>query len=142
MAGVKRLPRKSVGKRIERVVEQLALQSVFEDKIGQLSRGFRQRVAIAQALLNEPQVILLDEPTNGLDPVQIREWRQLMVTLSATCTVIFTSHVLDEVVAVADRVGLLVGGELRTIATLETGTTREELEALFFAALSDTVKTI
>ena len=136
MAGIKLVPAPDIALRVKNTAQQLALESVLNTKIKNLSRGFRQRVAIAQALLNQPQVILLDEPTNGLDPVQIREWRALMKDLSRHSTVIFTSHVLDDVVALADRVGLLVDGELRSVAPLRPGTSRDELEEIFFAALS------
>ena len=135
IAGIKCMPKRVVAGRISSVVQQLALAAVADKKIKTLSRGFRQRVAIAQALLNEPKLILLDEPTNGLDPVQLREWRALMKTLSAQCTVIFTSHVLDDVVALAGRVGLLVAGELHAVASLAEGTSREALETIFFNAL-------
>ena len=140
IAGIKCMPKHTVAGRIAAVIQQLELKPVADKKIKVLSRGFRQRVAIAQALLNEPRLILLDEPTNGLDPVQIREWRELMKTLSAQCTVIFTSHVLDDVVALAGRVGLLVAGQLLSVASLTEGTSREALEKIFFDTLSQTAQ--
>jgi ABC-2 type transport system ATP-binding protein len=140
MAGIKGVAEGELVERVSAGTERLNLGSVRNQKIATLSRGFRQRVAIAQALLNDPQVVLLDEPSNGLDPMQLRDWRHLMKTLSRQTTVIFTSHVLDDVMALAHRVGLLVNGELRTIVSLERGTSREDLEQLFFAALSDEAK--
>ena len=136
MAGIKGATEIAAADCVSKGVARLNLGSVLDNKIATLSRGFRQRVAIAQALLNEPEVILLDEPSNGLDPVQLRDWRVVMKELSNQATVIFTSHVLDDVVALANRVGLLVDGELRTIVSLERGTSRDDLEQLFFAALS------
>src|SRR5205823_14856604 len=80
--------------------------------IGGLSRGYRQRVAIAQALLGDPALLILDEPTNGLDPRQIIEMRGHIRTLAGERTILVTSHILSEIERVADRVAILLAGRL------------------------------
>jgi ABC-2 type transport system ATP-binding protein len=103
---------------IERVVERLSLGDVLRKPTRALSRGYRQRVAIAQALIHDPEIIVLDEPTNGLDPRQIIEVRELVRSLAGTHTVIMSSHILTEVGRVADRVAILLDGKLRGVRTL------------------------
>jgi ABC-2 type transport system ATP-binding protein len=98
--------------RIAAVVDQCALASVASKPIGKLSKGFRQRVAMAQALLHDPDVLILDEPTSGLDPNQIRGVRQLIRDLGRTKTVLISTHILQEVGPVADRVLFLHEGRL------------------------------
>jgi ABC-2 type transport system ATP-binding protein len=83
-----------------------------------LSRGYRQRVAIAQALLHNPPLLLLDEPTNGLDPRQIIEMRELIRALAATHTILVTSHILGEIEKIAHRVAILLDGRLRGVHAL------------------------
>ena len=95
---------------IERAVIQTGLQSVYRRGIGQCSKGFRQRVGLAQALLHDPELLILDEPTNGLDPLQVVEMRHLIRELGKTKTIIITSHVLPEIEALADRVVLIHQG--------------------------------
>ena len=94
--------------RSRRLCERLALDAVRRAAIGKLSRGYRQRVMIAQALLNEPELLILDEPTNGLDPRQIIEVRELIRSLSARHTILVTSHILTEIERVATRVAILL----------------------------------
>lgn len=80
--------------------------------IGTLSKGYRQRVGIAQAILHRPEVLVLDEPTNGLDPVQIQSIRQLIRRLSESTTIILSTHILQEIEAVCDRVLIMIDGRL------------------------------
>jgi ABC-2 type transport system ATP-binding protein len=89
--------------------------------IGKLSRGYRQRVAIAQALLGSPPILVLDEPTNGLDPRQIIEMRRLIRDLAGSHTVVVTSHILGEIEKVADRAAILLAGRLLAVQTLGDG---------------------
>ena len=93
-------------------LERLRLGSMRAIQIGRLSRGYRQRVAIAQALLGDPPLLILDEPTNGLDPRQIIEMRELIRALGGERTIIVTSHILGEIERVADRVAILLAGRL------------------------------
>ena len=98
--------------RIEAVVDLCVLGSVVNKPIGKLSKGFRQRVGMAQVLLHEPDVLILDEPTAGLDPNQIREVRQTIRSLAHKKTVLLSTHILQEVNAMADRVLLINEGKL------------------------------
>ena len=98
--------------RIKEVAALCALDEVMEKPIGKLSRGFRQRVGVAQALLHDPDVLIMDEPTAGLDPNQIRDFRHNIRRLGASKTVLISTHILREVEAVADRVLVVNGGRL------------------------------
>jgi ABC-2 type transport system ATP-binding protein len=100
------------------VCQRLHLSEVRSTAIGKLSRGYRQRVAIAQALLNNPPLLLLDEPTNGLDPRQIIEMRELIRALAATHAILVTSHILSEIAKIAHRVAILLDGRLRGVQAL------------------------
>jgi len=99
-------------KRLDAVVEQCALHNVLEKPISKLSRGYRQRVGLAQALLHDPDVLIMDEPTAGLDPNQIREFRRNISMLADTKTILLSTHILQEVQAVAGRVLLVNDGQL------------------------------
>ena len=95
--------------------------------IGKLSRGYRQRVAIAQALLHNPPLLILDEPTNGLDPRQIIEIRHLIHALATTHTILVTSHILSEIEKVAHRVAILLNGRLLGVHELRGSDTVSHL---------------
>jgi len=98
--------------RLDSVTEQCALHDVIEKPIGKLSRGYCQRVGLAQALLHDPDVLIMDEPTAGLDPNQIREFRSNIVELGKTKTILLSTHILQEVKPVADRVLFIHEGRL------------------------------
>jgi ABC-2 type transport system ATP-binding protein len=98
--------------RIAVVVELCALKSVYGKPIGKLSKGFRQRVGMAQALLHEPEVLILDEPTAGLDPNQIHDVRETLRRIGKEKTVLLSTHILQEVEAVASRVLFINDGKL------------------------------
>ena len=103
---------KALRAQIDEVVESAGIADVRERLIGTLSKGYRQRVGIAQALLGNPQVIILDEPTVGLDPIQIIEIRDFIKELGKTHTVILSSHILSEVQAVCEQVLIISKGKL------------------------------
>ncbi|KAA3613522.1 MAG: ATP-binding cassette domain-containing protein [Planctomycetota bacterium] len=105
--GLNRLQRRQA---LDRVVALTGLEPVFRRPIGECSKGFRQRVGLAQALLHDPPLLILDEPTNGLDPNQTQEMRQRIRELGTEKTVLLTSHVLPEVEALAERVILIHQG--------------------------------
>jgi ABC-2 type transport system ATP-binding protein len=98
--------------RIDWVVNATKIKEVYRRPIGELSRGFRQRVGLAQALIHDPEVLILDEPTSGLDPLQIVGIRQLIKDLSATKTIIFSTHILQEVEAISDRIVIINEGSI------------------------------
>ncbi len=106
------LPSGQLKSRIEAVVEQCRLQAVIEKSIFKLSRGYRQRVGMAQALLHEPDILIMDEPTSGLDPNQIREVRELVRRLAVSKTILISTHILQEVEAVANHVILIDEGRV------------------------------
>lgn len=97
---------------VRRAIDATDLQEKALDPIATLSRGFKQRVGVAQAILHEPRFLILDEPTNGLDPSQTQHMRQLIQQLAANATVILSTHIMQEVDAICDRVLILRGGEL------------------------------
>lgn len=115
---------------LARVSKQVRLQEVLTAPIRTLSRGYRQRVAIAQALVHAPDILILDEPTNGLDPRQIIETRHLIRSLAGACTIVMSSHILSEVERTADRVAILLGGHLLRVQALAD---TPDLEALFLS---------
>ncbi|MCZ6695893.1 MAG: ABC transporter ATP-binding protein, partial [Acidobacteria bacterium] len=102
----------ALDRRIDTVIEQCALDDVLDRPISKLSKGFRQRVGLAQALLHDPSVLIMDEPTAGLDPNQIRDFRINLQKLGKTKTVMISTHILQEVEAVADRVLFIHEGRL------------------------------
>lgn len=102
----------TLGERIRAVTARCAIGEVMGRPIGKLSRGYRQRVGLAQALLHDPEVLIMDEPTAGLDPNQIRDFRINIKKLGATRTILISTHILSEVDAVADRVLLINDGRL------------------------------
>ncbi len=117
--------------------ERLALEDVRATIIGRLSRGYRQRVAIAQAILHEPELLVLDEPTNGLDPRQIIQLRGLIRGLAEHCAVIVTSHILSEIERIADRVAILLDGRLLAVVRMrEIAASGSDLERTFLELTS------
>lgn len=107
-------------KRIQEVIEQTGLQTMQQKKIGFLSKGFKQRLGIAAAIVHQPDLIVLDEPTSGLDPNQLIEIRGLIQKLSAHSMILFSSHILQEVAAITDRVLVLHQGKLVANQSIET----------------------
>ncbi|MEG3766122.1 ABC transporter ATP-binding protein [Alteromonas sp. 14N.309.X.WAT.G.H12] len=103
---------------IAKAISRTALKDKATASIQTLSRGYRQRVGVAQAILHEPEIVILDEPTNGLDPTQIRHMRSLICELAKTATVIVSTHILQEVQAVCERVLILRAGRLVVNAKL------------------------
>ena len=98
--------------RIEEMIETTGLIGERKKKIGQLSKGYKQRVGLAQAMLHEPEVLILDEPTAGLDPNQLVEIRELIKNLGKEKTVILSTHIMQEVEAICDRVIIINKGKL------------------------------
>ena len=119
---------------VEEVITWTKIEKVKSKLISKLSKGYKQRVGIAQALLGNPQVVILDEPTVGLDPIQIIEIRDLMKDLGRNHTVILSSHILSEVQAICDRILIIDKGRLVAFDTTEnltSHTDKESLEEIF-----------
>ncbi|MDQ2720472.1 MAG: gliding motility-associated ABC transporter ATP-binding subunit GldA [Bacteroidota bacterium] len=116
IAGIHKM--KSVKKRIEEVIDLTGLRLESNKKTGQLSKGYKQRVGLAAALIHDPKVLILDEPTSGLDPNQIVEIRELIKDLGKNKTVLFSSHILQEVESICDRVIIINKGNIVADDTL------------------------
>ncbi len=121
-----------LGERMEAVIAQCNLQSVAEKSIYKLSKGYRQRVGMAQVLLHEPDILIMDEPTSGLDPNQIRDVRELVRELGETKTILISTHILQEVKAVADQVILIHEGRIVFDGTPDEMADGETLEDAFY----------
>lgn len=113
------------------VTEQCMLEPVIGKHIGALSKGYKQRVGLAQALIHEPALLLLDEPSNGLDPQQLEGMRTLIADIAATSAVILSTHLLSEAQAICNRVAIIHDGRLVTDQT----STGEDLEHIFQGAI-------
>ncbi len=117
MGTLRGMDRKQTARRIAEVIGLCHLEEYRNSLISKLSKGFRQRVGVAQAILHEPDVLILDEPTIGIDPIQVVETRQLIKGLGGQHTVILSSHILPEVSAVCDRVLIIHEGQMVAIDT-------------------------
>jgi len=116
-ARIKGVNPKTIDVEVNRVAERMSLMEVMEKHISKLSKGYKQRVGFAQALLNNPPVLILDEPTNGLDPRQIIEVREIIKSLGSDHTVILSTHILPEVSMTCNRVAIINEGKLVKIDT-------------------------
>ncbi len=112
VARVKRLPRAARGEAVARVLAACGLETVAHRRVGTLSKGYRQRVGLAQALCGDPPILILDEPTIGLDPAQVVEIRDMVRGLRGHRTVLFSSHILSEVEALCERVVVIARGRI------------------------------
>jgi ABC-2 type transport system ATP-binding protein len=125
VADVHQVERKK--ERIEAVIRMVGLSLESKKRVGQLSKGYKQRVGLAAALIHDPEVLILDEPTTGLDPNQIIEIREVIKNLGINKTVLFSSHILQEVEAICDRVIIINHGKL--VANDSLAVLRENLHA-------------
>ena len=112
-AGLRGVARGGRGAEVARVASLTSLEPVLERRVGTLSKGYVHRVCLSQALLGSPRLLLLDEPTDGLDPVQKREVQSLIAELGRRCAIVVSSHILSEVESMCTRVVLIAGGRLR-----------------------------
>jgi len=128
-AKLRRVPKTSVSEKLDAVIAQCDLSSVAKQRIEKLSKGFRQRVGLAQALIHEPDLLLLDEPSNGLDPNQMQGMRNIIKQAAKKQAVVFSTHLLNEAQAVCTRVALMHQGKL--IHQADVSGNDEQLEALF-----------
>ncbi|MHB1844270.1 MAG: ABC transporter ATP-binding protein [Deltaproteobacteria bacterium] len=112
VAQLKGVPRSKLKSEMERVANLTSVGAVMDRVIVNLSKGYRQRVGLAQALLNDPEILILDEPTVGLDPIQVREFRDLIRSLAGKHTVILSTHILSEITATCQRVLIIRQGKV------------------------------
>src|SRR5438045_5260361 len=124
VAKVKGVPSNGRRERIRYVMERTRISDMGERLTGRLSKGYRQRVGLAQALIHNPDVLILDEPTAGLDPKQIIETRQLIKQLAGDHTIILSTHILPEVSQTCQRVGIINKGHIVAVDTPENLTSR------------------
>ncbi len=130
-ARLRRIKAKKVAPAVEYVKQRCGLVDVGQRLIRNLSKGYQQRVGIAQAIIHEPDIIILDEPTVGLDPVQIIEIRKLIRELGQSHSVILSTHILPEVLSICDHVTILRQGKVVHNAPISSFSKNESLEQLF-----------
>ncbi len=144
VAELKQVPSKEIKEKVDYVVEKCGLKNRSTQIIGTLSKGYQQRVGIAQALVHSPEVVILDEPTVGLDPVQIVEIRNLIRGLAKAHTVILSTHILPEVVMTCNRVLLINRGQILVDGSVESLTrgSGESLEQAYLRIVSQDIDTL
>ena len=133
IAGIHKVEK--IKEKIEEVIATVGLQVEANKKIGQLSKGYKQRVGLAAALIHNPDVLILDEPTSGLDPNQIVEIREVIKALGKNKTVLFSSHIMQEVEAICDRVIIINKGNIvadDTLSNLQKGKTDKHVVLVTF----------
>ena len=118
-AQVRGMTGKKIGNAVETVTEKCSLKDVSHRIIGRLSKGYQQRVGLAQAMVHDPDILILDEPTIGLDPIQIIEIRKLIQELASSHTIILSSHILPEITQICQRVIIINEGEIAAVDSLE-----------------------
>ena len=134
LARLRGLPSDRLRSRVDEVVEVCHLEEYYDVLIGKLSKGFRQRVGVAQAIVHEPQVLILDEPTIGIDPIQIASTRQLIRELGKERTVLISTHILPEVSVICERVIIIHEGKIvaedniGNLSSLISGSRRVRME--------------
>ncbi|MCK6554262.1 ABC transporter ATP-binding protein [Candidatus Binatia bacterium] len=133
---IKGVAKSELGDAVDRVLQRCGLTEVTGRLLGHLSKGFRQRVGLAQALIHEPSVLVLDEPTIGLDPRQIREIRTLIRELSGERTVILSTHILPEVAQLCEKVVIISDGRIAVEGLLADLTRDRTLEDVFMRYIS------
>lgn len=142
VAEIRHIPNGKRQARIKEIVGICGLQSVVHKDIGELSKGFRQRVGLAQALIHDPEILILDEPTIGLDPIQIIEIRELIKRIGKEKTVILSSHILPEVSATCDRVIIINEGEIVGTGTPEELATKSKGGETIYATIRGPIDVI
>jgi len=117
--GLRGVDAKKISPSVDRVIEKCSLKEVHHRIIGRLSKGYQQRVGLAQAMIHNPEILILDEPTIGLDPIQIIEIRKLIQELATEHTIILSSHILPEITQICKRVIIINEGEIAAVDSLD-----------------------
>ena len=138
MAEIKRVNRKDRKEKVDKIIEQTGLKDVQKKLIKNLSRGYKQRVSMAGALVGEPKILILDEPTVGLDPKQITEIRNLIKELGKTHTVILSSHILSEVSQICNKVIIINKGKIVAVDTPENLENKVSNNNCIYVTVEDT----
>ena len=138
MAELKKVNKKERKQKVEKIIEQTGLKDVQNKLTRNLSRGYKQRVSMAGALVGEPKILILDEPTVGLDPKQITEIRELIKELGKTHTVILSSHILSEVSQICNKVIIINKGKLVAIDTPENLENKASQNNSIYVTVEDT----
>lgn len=138
MAELKKVDRKTRKEKVEKIIEQTGLKDVEKKLTRNLSRGYKQRVSMAGALVGEPKILILDEPTVGLDPKQITEIRALIKELGKTHTVILSSHILSEISQICNKVIIINKGKIVAIDTPENLEKKVESNNTTYVTVEDT----
>lgn len=131
IAGIHKIDKKIRKQRVEEMIELTGISKEVNKKISMLSKGYKQRVGIAQALIHDPKVLILDEPTTGLDPNQLVEIRELIRKVGQTKTVLLSTHIMQEVEAVCSRVIIINNGKLVADDETKHLASGENLEQIF-----------
>ena len=142
IADLRQVPEEEQRLRLSEAIYATGLQDHLTRPIGELSKGFRQRVGLAQAILHSPKLLILDEPTVGLDPTQIVEIRHLIKRLSQHSTVLFSTHILSEVEALCDRAIILINGEVKADARLSELSATSDAVLVLESAVPGVVSTL
>jgi ABC-2 type transport system ATP-binding protein len=135
-AKLRGMPRAQIPGAIERVVGRCGLTKVSDRLLGHLSKGFRQRVGLAQALIHDPQVLILDEPTNGLDPGQIDEMLHFIKGLAPNRTIVLSTHILSQVLEVCEKVVIISDGRVVVEDLLANLTRGQRLDDAYKRAIA------
>ena len=143
ICGIHSFSKEKTKAKIKELSKQFALESVLNRRVGKLSGGYRRRVSIAMALISEPEILFLDEPTLGLDVIARHELWDEIRSLKGKTTIILTTHYMEEAEALSDRIGIMKDGKLLAVGTVEelkenTGTT--DFEAAFLSVVKEDTK--
>ena len=142
MGSLRGMSRRSINDQINNVIEICILQDYYKTIVGKLSKGYRQRVGIAQAILHEPEILVMDEPTIGIDPIQVVETRRLIQDIGKQQTVVLSSHILPEVSMVCGRVLIINQGQIVAEDTPDNLATRLQATQQILVEISTTSKKI
>lgn len=140
IAEMRQIDMRDIARRVKRVTKTCGLDGVLDRMIGNLSKGYRQRVGLAQAMIHDPEVLILDEPTIGLDPKQIIEIRELVKSLAGDQTIILSTHILPEVTMICQRCLIINQGRIVADDSLEVLTTQGSLESVFLKLTTEDVQ--
>ncbi len=138
MAEIREIPKSQRKERMRTVVDICGLEGVIQKDIGELSKGFRQRVGLAQSLIHDPPILILDEPTSGLDPTQTIEIRNLIKDIGQEKLVLFSTHILPEVAATCSRILMINHGQIVANGTLEELVNQVRSENILHVAIKGT----